>query len=159
MQAGTNVVRLDGANDELRNRFPFAGSAASGRSSMRSEGGRPTIGMSPLAHVEGEPVARVVNRALEAARALGDDGASPPRPAHPRTRPSAVRTRSSSWPSAHYQAATEFSDTLTASFAPDSGIASRLVEARECGFDFEQFGQRFRLRCNRPAPVGAQSAP
>ena len=47
----------------------------------------------------------------------------------------------------YYQAAREFSDTLTASFPPDSATAATLLAQRECRLDFEQFSQRYRVRC------------
>ena len=47
----------------------------------------------------------------------------------------------------YYQAPREFSDTLTASFPPDSATAATLLTHRECRLDFEQFSQRYRLHC------------
>ena len=47
----------------------------------------------------------------------------------------------------HYQSSREFSDVLTASFPPDSGTAAGLLAHRECRLAFEQFNQRFDLRC------------
>ena len=145
MGAGANVVRLDRANEELRDRF-LRWQCRIRQIAMRNEDGRPTSGMTPLAQVAGEPVARIVTALSK-------------RPEYSvtmelrhlarRTHDPAERRENALELLAerHYQAATEFSDTLTASFAPDSGVASRLVEARECQLDFEQFSQRFRLRC------------
>ena len=121
---------------------------------MRSEGGRPTSGMTPLAFTGGGEVA-------------GGDAAPPfrivtvlcKRPEHSvtmelrhlarRTHDPAERRESALklFSERYYQAATEFSDTLTASFPPGSATASRLLEARECRLDFEQFSQRFRVHC------------
>ena len=47
----------------------------------------------------------------------------------------------------YYQAAREFSDTLTATFPPASGTAARLLAGRRCRLDFEQFRQRYAVRC------------
>ena len=47
----------------------------------------------------------------------------------------------------YYQGAREFSDTLTASFPPDSATAATLLAHRECRLDFEQFSQRYRVHC------------
>ena len=47
----------------------------------------------------------------------------------------------------YYQIAREFSDTLTASFPPDSATAATLLAQRECRLDFEQFSQRYDVRC------------
>jgi len=145
MGAGAIVVRLDGANEELRDRF-LRWQCRIRQIAMRSEGGRPASGMTPLAHVAGEPVARIVTVLSK-------------RPEHSVTMELRHLARRTHDPSErrenaikllaerHYQAATEFSDTLTASFAPGSGLASGLVNARECRLDFEQFGQRFQVQC------------
>ena len=47
----------------------------------------------------------------------------------------------------YYQEPRRFSDTLTASFPPDSGTAAKLLAHRECRLDFEQFGRRYRVYC------------
>ena len=145
MGAGTNVVRLDSANEELRDRF-LRWQCRVRQIAMRRGGGRPTTGMTPLAHVDGEPVARVVTVLSK-------------RPEHSvtmelrhlvrRTHDPAERRENAVKLLAerHYQAAGEFSDTLTASFMPESGTATRLLEGRECRLDFEQFSQRYRLHC------------
>ena len=152
MQPGSNVLRLDGANDELRDRF-LRWQCRIRQIAMRREGGRPSGGMTPLVQVAGEPVSRIVTVLSK-------------RPEHSVTmelrhlarrthdpaerRENALRLLSER----HYQAATEFSEQLTASFTSDSGVAARLVDARECRLDFEQFGQRFRLHCAvRPLSV------
>ena len=146
MEGGTNVVRLDSANEELRDRF-LRWQCRIRQIAMRSEGGRPTSGMSPLVHVSGEPVARVVTVLCKRSehsvtmelRHLARRTQDPAE-----RRDNALRL----FAERHYQAATEFSDILTASFPPASGTAARLLEARECRLDFEQFGQRYRLHCS-----------
>ena len=139
------MVRLDSANEELRDRF-LRWQCRVRQIAMRSEGGRPTSGMTPLVHVSGEPVARVVTVLSK-------------RPEHSVTMELRHLARGTHDPAErrenalklfaerHYQAATEFSDTLTASFAPGSATAARLLAARECRLDFEQFSQRFRVHC------------
>ena len=47
----------------------------------------------------------------------------------------------------YYQAAREFSDMLTASFAPGSAIAAKLPPGRPCRLEFAQFAQRYEVRC------------
>ncbi|MBX2839430.1 MAG: hypothetical protein KTR35_21420 [Gammaproteobacteria bacterium] len=47
----------------------------------------------------------------------------------------------------YYQQSREFSDTLTATFPPDSPGATKLVEAGECTLSFEAYSQRFDLVC------------
>jgi hypothetical protein len=48
---------------------------------------------------------------------------------------------------AHYQKPEEFSDTLTATFAPGSEGAARILDAGECVLDFTAYGHGFRLHC------------
>jgi hypothetical protein len=47
----------------------------------------------------------------------------------------------------YFQKPKEFQDELTASFARDSALASRLVAERSCILEFEQFNQGYRLPC------------
>ena len=145
MEARTNVVRLDRANEELRDQF-LRWQCRIRQIAMRGEGGRPTSGMTPLIWGPKGPVGRIVTVISK-------------RPEHSvtmelrhlarRTHDPAERRENALklFAERHYQAATEFSDTLTASFAPDSEVASRLVDARECRLDFEQFNQRFHVHC------------
>ena len=153
MEAGANVVRLEGANEELRDRF-LRWQCRIRQIAMRSEGGRPTSGMTPLAFPgEGEGLGADAGPALPIVTVLCR------RPEHSvtmelrhlarRTHDPAERRENALKLLAerHYQAAREFSDTLTASFPPDSATAARLREARHCRLDFEQFSQRFRVRC------------
>ena len=48
---------------------------------------------------------------------------------------------------AYYQGPDEFSDEMTALFGPRSTLVELSLEAGACTLDFEQFDQRFRLRC------------
>ena len=48
---------------------------------------------------------------------------------------------------AYYQRPDEFSDEMTALFGPRSVLAERTLEAGQCRLEFEQFEQRYRLRC------------
>ena len=145
MEGGANVVRLDRANEELRDRF-LRWQCRIRQIAMRSEGGRPTGGMTPLAHVAGEPFARIVTVLSK----LPEHSVTMElRHLARRTHDPAERRENALKLLAerHYQTAKEFSDQLTASFPPDSATAARLLEARECRLDFEQFNQRFRLHC------------
>jgi hypothetical protein len=47
----------------------------------------------------------------------------------------------------HYQRPKEFTDELTALFAPDSAFARRLVLAGVCTLEFDQFNQGYRVPC------------
>jgi len=49
--------------------------------------------------------------------------------------------------SVYYQYPKEFEDSLTATFATDSDLASQLVEGGECELLFEQQQQQFSLNC------------
>ena len=48
---------------------------------------------------------------------------------------------------AHYQRHHEFSDEMTALFGAGSSLARRLLDARRCILEFEQYGQGYRLAC------------
>ena len=139
------MVRLDSANEKLRDRF-LRWQCRIRQIAMRRHDGRPTSAMTPLVHLSDEPVARIVTVLCR-------------RPEHSvtmelrhlarRTHDPAERRENALqlFAERHYQAATEFSDTLTASFPPDSQTAARLLEGRECRLDFEQFNQRYRVHC------------
>ena len=147
MQADSNIVRLDRANEELRDRF-IGWQCRIRQIAMRSQDGRPSSGMTPLVFAAGEsaPVARVVTVLCK-------------RPEHSvamelrhlarRTHDPAERRESALrfLAERYFQAASEFSDVLTATFAPDSGIAATLLERRECRLSFEQFSQEFDVHC------------
>ena len=147
MQADSNVVRLDRANEELRDRF-LRWQCRIRQIAMRGHDGRPSGGMTPLVSAAegGESIARIVTVLCR-------------RPEHSVTmelRHMARRTHDPAerretalkfFAERYYQAANEFSDSLTASFPPDSGIAEALLGHRECRLAFEQFSQRFDLHC------------
>jgi hypothetical protein len=48
---------------------------------------------------------------------------------------------------AHFQEPEAFSDEMTALFQEGSQVAARILKARECLLDFEQFSQRFTMFC------------
>lgn len=48
---------------------------------------------------------------------------------------------------AYYQRAKEFSEQLTGLFGPSSSLADDMLEARHCKLGFEQFNQRYVLKC------------
>ena len=144
---GSNIVRLDHANEQLRDRF-LGWQSRIRQIVMRSHDGRPTSGMTPLvsaAH-ESTPVARIVTVMCK-------------RPEHSATMEFRHMARRSHDPAErheaalkflaerYFQAPREFSDTLTASFPLDSATAAKLLAHRECRLDFEQFSQRYRVHC------------
>ena len=162
---GSNVVRLDRANERMRGAF-LRWQCRIRQIAMRSHEGRPTSGMAPIA----SPVPEVPPDSGPAPSPAQDAGPGirPPtrivtvlckRPEHSATmelRHMARRTHDPAerreaaltfFAERYYQAAREFSDVLTASFPPDSRIAAMLLSDRECRLGFEQFSQRYDVRC------------
>ena len=147
MQADSNVVRLDRANEQLRDHF-IGWQCRIRQIATRSHDGRPTSGMMPLvfASEANTPVARIVTVLCK-------------RPEHSVTMELRHMARRSHDPAErresalkflaerYYQSAREFSDILTASFPPDSATAATLLDHRECRLAFEQFSQRFDVHC------------
>ena len=147
MQSDSNVLRLDRANEKLRDHF-LGWQCRIRQIATRRQDGRPSSGMMPLAFAAGAdtPVARIVTVLCK-------------RPEHSvtmelrhmarRTHDPAERRESAIkfLAERYYQSAREFSDILTASFPPDSATAATFLEHRECRLEFEQFSQRFDLHC------------
>ena len=149
MQPDSNVLRLDSANEQLRDGF-LRWQCRIRQIAMRSHDGRPTSGMTPLVSSADEstptPVARVITVLCK-------------RPEHSvtmelrhmarRTHDPAERRESALkfLAERYYQSSREFSDILTASFPPDSGTAAALLAHGECRLAFEQFSQRFDVHC------------
>ena len=147
MQADSNVVRLDRANEQLRDHF-LGWQCRVRQIATRSHDGRPTSGMMPLVFTAeaSTPVARIVTVLCK-------------RPEHSVTMELRHMARSTHDPAErreaglkflaerYYQSAREFSDILTASFPPDSATAATLLDHRECRLAFEQFSQRFDVHC------------
>ena len=156
--AGGRVVRLDSANERLRAGF-LRWQCRIRQIAMRRDGGRPSAGMAPLvSDVDGDtPIARVVTVLCKrpehsAAMELRHLARRTHDPAQ--RREDALRLLAERY----YQAAREFSDTLTASFTADSATAAKLAPGpagRHCRLAFAQFGQRYDLRCTarRLAPA------
>lgn len=148
--AAASVVRLDSANERLRDGF-LRWQCRIRQIAMRRHGGRPSAGMTPLvSDVDGDaPIARVVTVLCKrpehsAAMELRHLARRTHDPAQ--RREDALRL----FAERYYQAAREFSDTLTASFAADSETAAKLAPGpmgRPCRLVFAQFGQRYDLRC------------
>ena len=147
MQSDSNVVRLDRANEQLRDHF-LGWQCRIRQIATRRHEGRPTSGMMPLVFAAGAdtPVVRIVTVLCK-------------RPEHSvtmelrhmarRTQDPAERRESAIkfLAERYYQSAREFSDMLTASFPPDSATSAALLAQRECRLEFEQFSQRFDLHC------------
>ena len=147
MQADSNVLRLDSANEQLRDGF-LRWQCRIRQIAMRSHDGRPTSGMTPLVSSADEsiPVASVVTVLCK-------------RPEHSATMELRHMARRTHDPAErresalkflaerYYQSSREFSDILTACFPANSGTAAALLEHRECRLAFEQFSQRFDVHC------------
>ena len=147
MQADSNVLRLDRANEQLRDSF-LRWQCRIRQIAMRTHDGRPTSGMTPLvSSADGStPVASVITVLCK-------------RPEHSATMEFRHMARRTHDPAErrenalkflaerYYQAASEFSDILTASFAPESATAETLLDHRQCRLAFEQFSQRFDVHC------------
>ena len=148
MQADSNIVRLDSGNERLRESF-LRWQCRIRQIAMRTHGGRPTSGMTPLASAigTGAPVTRVVTVLC---RRPEHSATMELRHMARRTHDPAERRESALkfLAERYYQAASEFSDILTASFAPDSATAATLLDQRECRLAFEQFSQRFDVHCS-----------
>ena len=155
MQADSTVVRLDRANEQLRDRF-LHWQCRIRQIAMRNHDGRPTSGMTPLVSAARGVVTESDRRIGSAARIVT---VLCKRPEHSvtmelrhmarRTHDPAERRESALafLAERYYQTAGEFSDILTASFPPDSEVATTLLNHRECRLAFEQFSQRFELHC------------
>ena len=187
MQSDSNVVRLDRANERMRDAF-LRWQCRIRQISMRKHEGRPTSGMAPLASpvpgsvsaMESVPTAESVpatestpvpEKSLDSGPTPGSDSAQGAgsiarivtvlcrRPEHSATMEFRHMARRTHDPAQrredalkflaerYYQAPREFSDTLTASFPPDSQTAAKLLAHREYRLDFEQFSQRYRVHC------------
>ena len=147
MQVDSNVLRLDCANEQMRDRF-LGWQCRVRQISMRSHDGRPTGGMTPLvsATVEDAPVSRIVTVIC---RRSEHSVTMELRHLARRTHDPAERRENALkfLAERYYQSWREFSDVLTASFPPGSETAATLLEHRECRLAFEQFSQRFDVHC------------
>ena len=147
MQTDSNIVRLDSGKERLRESF-LRWQCRIRQIAMRSHRGRPMSGMTPLATATGTgaPLARVVTVLC---RRPEHSATMELRHMARRTHDPAERRESALkfLAERYYQAASEFSDILTASFAPDSATAATMLGHRECRLAFEQFRQRFDVQC------------
>ena len=116
--------------------------------SVRQAGGRPTSGMRPRVSLttdktdHGHIVVLIRKKASQEATTRFQHLVR-------KTRDPAERHHSALQflAAAYYQRPDEFSDHMTALFAPGAVLVRRLLEAAQCTLDFEQFGQHYRLKC------------
>jgi len=145
--AGATMARFETTEFALRRDF-LGWQCRIRQRAVRHDDGRPSAGMRPevLMRDQTEALGRIIvlivkNRAGEFASRFRFMASKTNDPAD--RRDSALRFLAAGY----YQKPDEFSDELTALFAPRSGLADHLLAARRCVLVFEQYGQRYRLPC------------
>jgi len=115
---------------------------------MREHRGRPAEGIVPAVTLAGEtePLGHIITVMVKAPHA-----SKTPEMRHmvQRTHDPAARREAALklFSEFYYQKPDEFSDTLTATFPPDSAGAARIRAAERCRLTFQAFNQRFDLDC------------
>lgn len=147
MNDASKVVRMDAANDMLKLSF-LRWQCRLRQIAVRENQGRPGEGMMPAVRLAShEPVLGHVVTVLCKAPAF----AKTMELKHMVRQTQDVAARRDSalkfLGELYYQKAKEFSDTLTATFAPSSSGAEELVRNRTCILQFAQFSQSYTLHC------------
>lgn len=143
----TKVARIDPAARAARQEF-FGWQCRIRQLSVRQADGRPTSGMQPRVSLPpdepdlGHITVLIRKRASQEVTAQIQHLVR-------RTRDPAERFESGLrfLAAAYYQHPEEFSDAMTALFAPHSPLARRLIDMGHCMLDFEQYSQHYRLSC------------
>lgn len=156
MSAGENagnVVRLDSANQRLRESF-LKWQCHVRQIAMRQGGGKPSDGMMPELRLieEGEPVGHIISvmcKSYEYSKTMEIRHLARKTHDPQARRESAIKFFSEYY----YQKAREFSDVLTSTFPPDSPGAQSILEVGRCWLRFEQFSQIYEIAC-RPYRLG-----
>lgn len=115
---------------------------------MRRDGGRPARGMRPAVRSEeGEEIAPAVTVLMVEQQPA--DSTALFRHICRKTQDPGARYQDAlaALAESHYMRPRAFRDSLTATFAPDFAIATRLLTAGRCELHFEQYSQRYRLPC------------
>ena len=140
------MVSGDAAQGALRDHF-FGWQCRLRQLSIRQKGGRPTSGICPRVSLApdvrlGEIVVLIVKREP-------DECITQFQHMYRQTQDPAERYSGALrfLAAAYYQRPREFSDEITALFGPRSEVAQRILGARRCVLEFEQFSQRYRLPC------------
>lgn len=139
--------RPGGANDRLRDAF-LHWQCRIRQIAMRADAGRPSPGMVPEAlTLDGQSIGRIITVLPQQSR---ESTTGELRHMARRTHDPAERRRDALafFSERYYQLPLEFADTLTATFAAESAIASRLVGLGECRLRFDQFAQAFDVVCS-----------
>lgn len=141
------VVRHDSLKHALRDAF-LGWQCRIRQMAVRHEEGRPSAAMMPLLRLEGqaEPLGHIVTLLNKR-----PDYSVVPEFRHMvrRTMDPAERRKAALrfLAATYYQNTREFTDTLTATFAPGSAGAATIEAAGRCTLDFSQFSQRYTLPC------------
>ena len=149
MTAPSPVVRLESANERLRDRFMYW-QCRIRQIAMRTGAGQPSPGMVPSVVVPSSHGPQATGNIVTVLCR---------RPEHSQTMELQHIVRRTQDPAQrrddalkllaerYYQAAREFSTTITATFPPASGLASNLLAYESVQLGFEQYSQRYALRC------------
>jgi len=144
---GRNIVRLAPAPDDIRDGF-LGWQCRIRQLSVRRAGGRPSSGMCPEVALSPEDPAlgRIV---VLVVKKDPEEITAEFRHMYKRTHDPADRYDAALryLAAGYYQRPAGFSEEMTALFGADSTLAERLVRARRCLLDFEQYTQRYRLPC------------
>ena len=144
---GENVIRLNSAQEALMRHF-LGWQCRIRQHAMRKDGGRPSPGMCPSVEFSDEGSARVEIVILISQKDTADTTAKfrhMARKTHdPKERLEGVVKELSA---AYFQYPDEFSDVMTALFAPASTAAGRLVETGRCVLHFSQYSQKYSIPC------------
>jgi len=141
------VVLMGEAQAELRDQF-LGWQCRLRQLAVREGGGRPSEGMRPLVTPAGHeeavgPITVLLNR-HEPHESIMQLRHIVRRTADPLIR---LEDGVKLLQGTYYQRAREFSDLLTALFAPDSRLAPLLVHLGQARLDFRQFRQGYRIPC------------
>ena len=146
-ETSAEIVRLEPAQEAIRDHF-LGWQCRIRQYAVRHGGGRPTTGMCPqvVSDPEGDDLGRItvliVKRAPEQVTA--------------QFRHMVRRTHDpAEWydaalrflAAAYYQRPREFSDQMTALFAPGAAVAGRLAAAGRCRLEFTQYQQHYAIPC------------
>lgn len=142
-----NVVLLDSAAEALKQEF-VGWQCRLRQLSVREAGGRPSAGMRPRASApdgsEIAPAITVLIHPAEPAESTQLFRFQVQKTHDPTERYSKALELLSGF---HYQRPRDFSDVLTALFAPSSEIAGRLLDHGACELEFAEYSRGFRLPC------------
>ena len=147
MSDDNKVVLMGEAQAELRDHF-LGWQCRLRQIAVREGGGRPSEGMRPLVTPAGHaeavgPITVLMNR-REPYESLMQLKHIVRRTADPLVR---LEDGVKLLQGTYYQKAREFSDVMTALFAPDSRLAPQLVHLGKARLDFQQFRQSYRIPC------------